>query len=340
LCRALDRGVGYEQGQAGKAQAASHRSTVDIALSKPKTVSVLLLEDDRDYALLVRDLLQHAGDTDFSVTHVESLAAARRALAGSAPDCVLADLTLPDADWLEAPAELQSLAPGVPIVILSGIADESIAMKAMHRGAQDYLVKGHIDAHLLGRSIHYAIERKQAEAEALDEAVYDSLTGLPNRGVFVQKLGHALERRGRKSPHVTVVFITVEDLELINSSLGRPVGKELMRAVGDRLRAVLPEPAAIACVGPGLFALLSEHLSSGLYRARAMERIRTSLDKPFILENETVYVSARIDVVVAEPHEDDPEAVIRRAEVASREKEEQAARWRKRLRARAPRSSA
>jgi diguanylate cyclase (GGDEF)-like protein len=293
---------------------------VEITLSKPKTVSVLLLEDDPDYARVVRDLLEQKGDTDFAVTHVASLAEARRALADSSPNCVLADLTLPDAYWLAAPTELHALAPDVPIVILSGLADESLAMKAVHEGAQDYLVKGHTDGQLLRRSIHYAIERKQAEAASLDEAMYDSLTGLPNRHSFVKQLRHALALRNELHPSVGVLFVHLDDLELINQSLGRPVRRKLMRAVGDRLRMALPDQEAVACFGSGLFGLSSEHMSSGRYRARLIERVLSCFEKPFALESQRVFVAARIGVAVSElADDDDPEALIRRAEAISQE---------------------
>jgi two-component system cell cycle response regulator len=297
---------------------------VHITLSKPKTVSVLLLEDDRDYAVLVGDLLEHAGDTDFAVTHVGSLSDARRALAQSRPDCVLADLTLPDAQWLEAPTELRALAPDVPVVILSGVADELLAMKAVHEGAQDYLVKGHIDGHLLGRSIQYAIERKQAEAESDHDAMYDPLTGLSNRNFFTERLAHALRQRSREHPSVAILFVHLDDLRLVNDSLGRPVGKELVRAVGDRLRAVLPQPAAVASLGSGFFGLFSEDLASGQYRARTIERVLKLFEHSFALEEGTVFVTARIGVVVSDLWSDeDAEALVRRAEAASQETEAQ-----------------
>jgi diguanylate cyclase (GGDEF)-like protein len=291
---------------------------VDLTLSKPKTVSVLLLEDDRDYARLVRDLLETTGDTEFAVTHVASLADARRVLAAHRPDCVLADLTLPDANWLEAPTQLRAVAPDVPIVILSGLADEALAIKAVHEGAQDYLVKGHIDGHLLGRAIEYAIERKHAETESLHDAMFDPLTGLPNRRLFVRRLGNALAARTEKHSSVAVVFVHLNDLELINNSLGRPVGRELMRAVGERLRAVLPEPGAVACFGPGSFGIFSRHMSSGRHRARIIERALASFERPFVLESGSVFVTARVGVAVAElGKEDDPEALIRNAETVS-----------------------
>jgi diguanylate cyclase (GGDEF)-like protein len=187
-------------------------------------------------------------------------------------------------------------------------------MKAVHGGAQDYLVKGHIDGRLLRRAIQFAIERKHAEAESHDDAMYDSLTGLPNRHLFEQHLKEVMKKRNELHPSVAVLFVHLDDLHLINDSLGRPVGKDLLRAVGDRLATVFPETEAVACFGSGLFGLLSENMSSGRFRARTIERVLGCFEDPFVLEAQTVFVKPRIGVAITElGGKDGPEALIRRA---------------------------
>ena len=292
---------------------------MDLHLSTPKTVRVLLVEDDPDYAVLVRILLEDSSDIGFEVRHVECLADARAALLESPPDCMLVDLTLPDANWLAAPAELRSLAPEVPLVILSGLEDESLAMKAVHEGAQDYLVKGHTNGHRLARALRYAIERRQSESESARDAIYDTLTGLPNRNLFTSRLRDALARRGEDHVSVAVICVHLENLELINETLGRPVGKRLLKAVGMRLRAALPTLASIGCFGPGFFGLLCERESSDDYRARTNDQVVASFEVPFVLDAETVFVTPLVGIAVSETldSESDPEALIREAESAA-----------------------
>lgn len=294
---------------------------MDLHLSKaPQTVRLLLVEDDPDYAALVRDMLATAWNADFDIRHVERLDDACEALRDFAPDCILADLTLPDARWLQVPTALHDRAPHVPIVILSGMDDESLAMRAVHEGAQDYLVKGHANAHSIARAIRYAIERKQAEAQATKEAMYDALTGLPNRNLFIQRLEQARVRHAGQLASIVVLNVQLENLELISDTLGRPAGKQLLQSVSVRLRAALPELGIVACFGSGLFAFLCENISSVPYRRRLIERVHKSFDVPFVFDSGSVFVTARVGVTIAGLNGgDEPDALIRRAEDAAEE---------------------
>jgi diguanylate cyclase (GGDEF)-like protein len=296
---------------------------VDLHLSNPKTIPVLLVEDDPDYAQLVCDMLDAASATEFAVRHVGTLEDAREAMLDFSPECILVDLTLPDARWLEAPADLRALAPDVPVVILSGLDDESLAVQAVHEGAQDYLVKGHTNAYLLGRAVNYAIERVEAERESTQDAMYDSLTGLPNRNLFSERLGQARLRHAGQPSSIAVIAVQLANVELINDSLGRPVGKQLLQAVSVRLRAAIPELGVVACFGTGLFGFVCENLSSRPYRARIAGRVLKSFEVPFVFESQTVNVAARVGVAVSDLQAaDDPDALIRRAETAAHESHE------------------
>jgi two-component system, cell cycle sensor histidine kinase and response regulator CckA len=101
---------------------------------------------------------------------------------------VLLDLSLPDSQGLDTFLELHRQAPGLPIIVLTGLDDETLAMRAMHEGAQDYLPKGQVDGNLLGRSIRYAIERQQSEEALRDsEARYRSVVLSMQEGIILQQ---------------------------------------------------------------------------------------------------------------------------------------------------------
>lgn len=125
-------------------------------------LAVLLVEDDRADALLVEELLADAA-ADFLCAWAQSVADAERELALTYPDCVLLDLNLPDANGIAALKRIQQIDPNLPIVVLTGLADEHFGMSAVASGAQDYLVKGRVEPEMLRRAVLYAIERKRAE---------------------------------------------------------------------------------------------------------------------------------------------------------------------------------
>jgi PAS domain S-box-containing protein len=132
-------------------------------------LDILLIEDNPGDARLIGLMLDEIEEQRVRVTRADRLASGLAHLAEAArpPDAVLLDLSLPDSHGLETFTRLQAAAPTVPVVVLSGLADETIAVGAVSAGAQDYLVKGQVDGPLLVRAIRYAIERKRADEERL-----------------------------------------------------------------------------------------------------------------------------------------------------------------------------
>jgi serine phosphatase RsbU (regulator of sigma subunit) len=126
----------------------------------PERIPVLLIEDDDGDALLVEELLLDAG-APFLLRRARSLTEAKPLLAEAG--CVLLDLELPDSRGLQGVRWLQEAVPSLAVVVLTGLSDEHLGEEAVGAGAQDYLVKGHVDGFLLNRVVRYAIERRRAE---------------------------------------------------------------------------------------------------------------------------------------------------------------------------------
>ncbi len=120
---------------------------------------ILLIEDDFDDADLLCELLELVPQSSFQVSQSVRLSEALLHLSQERFDVVLLDLSLPDSQGLATVKSVYSQMPTVPIIVLSGLEDESVAIKAVHEGAQDYLVKGKFDGDSLVRAIRYAIER-------------------------------------------------------------------------------------------------------------------------------------------------------------------------------------
>ena len=236
-------------------------ATRDVKAPAREALRVLAVEDNPGDAILVREMLRDASPDGFVLRNADRLSAAVACLLEGAVDCVLLDLSLPDAEGLEALAQVRTVALDVPIIVLTGRTDEVLAVQAVHEGAQDYLIKGQVDARLLSRSINYAIERKRAEVELAHQAMHDALTGLPNRALFYDRLGQALNRVGRQGTAVAVLFLDLDRFKLINDSLGHGAGDKLLVAVAERLGGVLRAGDTAARFGGDEFVILFEHIA-------------------------------------------------------------------------------
>ncbi|MFF3645396.1 PP2C family protein-serine/threonine phosphatase [Streptomyces sp. NPDC002564] len=123
---------------------------------------ILLIEDDAGDALLVDELLQDTG-LRFELVTRTTLAEARPDLGAGAVDCVLLDLHLPDVSGIDAVTAVRALAPHTAVIVLTGLSEAQAGADAMAAGAQDYLVKGKVEADLLDRTVRYAVYRSQTE---------------------------------------------------------------------------------------------------------------------------------------------------------------------------------
>jgi len=146
----------------------------------PELIKVLLIEDNPGDARLVKEMLIDAGANRFGLTHVGLISTGLSVLLGDQGfHLILLDLSLPDGGGLDAIRQVHAVAPHLPIVILTGLNDETVAIRAVQEGAEDYLVKGQMDGNLLARAIRYAIERKRVQ-EKLRESEEQYRTILEN----------------------------------------------------------------------------------------------------------------------------------------------------------------
>ncbi|HXX59017.1 MAG TPA: response regulator [Thermodesulfovibrionales bacterium] len=127
-------------------------------------IRVLLIEDDSNDAELFRELLQ-AERISIDLRQSRELSSALALLSAEIFDIIVADLGLPDSNGIEAFSRLHTLHPQIPVIVLTGLDDEELALKAVQMGAQDYLVKGRVAGSMLARSIRYAIERQRLVTE-------------------------------------------------------------------------------------------------------------------------------------------------------------------------------
>lgn len=278
--------------------------------------SILLVEDNPGDVRLVEELLRAAWVVAGSINHVSSVEDAIGRVAEDVPACILLDLSLPDAQGLGTLERVRDAHPSVPIVVLTGTDDEAQAVQAVQEGAQDYLIKGQVDGHLLGRAIRYAIERKFAEVQLSHQALHDPLTGLANRALLMERLAQALARTERRPSSVAVLFLDIDRFKTINDNFGHEVGDSVLACIGDRLRKALRPEDMASRFGGDEFVVLCEDLEDDRHVVTIAERIGRSISEPISLEAGEVVVTTSIGIAAARGIGDRPEVLLRDADAA------------------------
>ncbi|MER3399129.1 MAG: hypothetical protein C4316_11500 [Chloroflexota bacterium] len=154
------------------------------------------------------------------------------------------------------------------------------------------------------------------EEELRRRALYDGLTGLPNRTLFIERLGHALLRSGRQGRPVAVLFLDLDNFKLVNDSLGHQVGDELLTAVAERLRQCLRREDTLARFGGDEFTVLLEEVPSAEGAIRVAERIHDALAGPFTVDGHELFLTASIGIALSRPETLGPEELLQAADIA------------------------
>jgi diguanylate cyclase (GGDEF)-like protein len=284
---------------------------------------LLLVEDMPGDSRLLRKMFNEEGSPSTEMTHVNCMSAAEAHLAAHAADIILLDLGLPDAQGLEAIRRAHAAAPGVPVVVLTGLDDESLAVQALQQGAQDYLIKGQIETRGLLRSLRYAIERKTMESAALamarqmaHSAEHDFLTGLPNRMLLNDRVGQAIALAARHVKKVAVLFLDLDGFKHINDSLGHQVGDKLLQSIAKRLVDCIRGSDSVSRQGGDEFVVLLLELEHAEDAAVTARRMLQAVAQPHSIGQHDLHVTASIGVSVYPDDGLDADTLIKNADTA------------------------
>ncbi len=287
---------------------ATRRAFIPLA---PSAMQVVVVEDDPDQANLVRTMLTLEQPRTFSIVHVAQLAEAVSYLQREEADILLLDLGLPDTSGLDGLDRLRQLVPGTPIVVLTALADEAAAAAALHKGAQDYLVKGTFDSAVLARTIRYAIERNRvvrqldsittqlraANTRLEQIALLDPLTQVLNRRGLQQVLSREIAWARRNRTEILALLLDLDDFKHINDTLGHAVGDVVLQELAKKLQASLRTTDYLARIGGDEFVILlpQTRLAEGMQIA---EKVRLLVaETPVMLGSGAAAVTASIGVV-------------------------------------------
>jgi len=281
---------------------------------------VLIIDDsDDDAQLLVRQL--RSGGYEPEYERVDSAANLVAALAGHEWDIVFGDYTMPNFSGTRALALVRERGLEMPFIFLSGTIGEEIAVRAMKAGAQDYIMKGNLKRLLpaVERELREALirhERRRAEERLTYLAHHDVLTGLPNRALFLDRLGQALHDAHRTGRHVGVAFLDLDRFKHINDSLGHGTGDQLLKVVAARLAATVRRGDTVARHSGDEFTLILADVAHADDAARVAQKILDHLAKPFEAAGRELFVSASLGIALYPGDARDAETLLRNADLA------------------------
>lgn len=288
---------------------------------------MLIVEDDLASARLLCELLETSTDPWFALHHVTTAAEACAAVGRGDVDVVLLDLGLPDAKELQALMKLEECLHEIPVIVLTGHGDETLARDALHRGAEDYLLKGTVDRNSLLRAIRYAVERHRSvrdltrvkrELESANQhlerlTLIEPLTELLNRRGLQQALSREIQALSRGTGRAAVLVVDLDDFKTINETLGHATGDVVLKEIGRRLRASVRAVDYVGRLGGDEFMLILPDTSPAEV-GQVAERLRLFISTAIIQHSHgTVNVTTSIAAMLLTPDMPALDEVLSRA---------------------------
>ncbi len=276
---------------------------------------VLLIEDNPGDARLIREMLAEGEDVLFELACVGRLSQGLEYLATRSTSLVLLDLSLPDSYGFDTFLKVYAHSPKVPIIVLTGHDDQTVALSAVKTGAQDFLVKGKLDRELLVRSIQYSIERKRYQEQLEYQANYDALTGLPNRNLLNDRLRQSVFAQ-RFVRSIGVVFLDIDHFKFVNDSLGHNTGDKLLQKVAERLTETVRDGDTVARLGGDEFILILTDQPGQEVIYRAMQRIINKVAEPINVDGQELMVTCSAGISLYPQDGSDVETLLKNADAA------------------------
>ncbi|NWF61875.1 MAG: EAL domain-containing protein [Fischerella sp.] len=315
---------------------------------------ILIIDDMPDNLRVLSSLLTREG---YGVRKALNWYMALTACQTLLPDLILLDIMMPEVDGYEICRRLKAcrLTADIPVIFISALEDVFDKVKAFQVGGVDYITKPfefeevlvRVENQLALRTARLEIlklntelenrvnertsqlekalyklqqeinQRQQLQTKLLDIALHDSLTGLPNRVLFIKRLEQALNRAKLESDyHFAVLFLDCDRFKVVNNSLGHLVGDELLIAIARRLQASLSPFDSLARFGGDEFAILLENITDISTAIEVAECILKKLSQPFKLFRYEVFINASIGINWGNHNYEKSEYLLRDADTA------------------------
>ncbi|MDQ7016192.1 MAG: EAL domain-containing protein, partial [Gammaproteobacteria bacterium] len=257
--------------------------------------SVLVVDDDRGIRLALRTVLVGDGyQVKEASNGQQALALCERQL----PDLVLMDALMPVMGGFEACRRIRRLpaAENLPVLIITALDDEHSIDNAFAAGATDFIPKP-LHFAVLRQRVVRLLTASRAEKHVHQLAYHDTLTGLPNRALFMERIQELLGY-GEEKRRFAVLFLDLDRFKSVNDTLGHDVGDLLLHAVAERLLRCVRSGDMVARLGGDEFTIILDNIAELEPVAKVAEKICEAISKPFTFTEQPVYIGTSVGVAI------------------------------------------
>jgi two-component system cell cycle response regulator len=282
--------------------------------------SILIVDDQASNVLLLEQMLRNEGYRCVTSTmDPHEVCALHR---DHHYDLILLDLQMPSMDGFQVMDDLKEInADGyLPVLVIS--AQPNHKLRALAAGAKDFVskpfdmveVKTRIRNMLEVRLLYKRVEHHSREMETL--ALYDALTGLPNRRLLMDRLSLSIAHAHRNRSTMAVLYLDLDKFKEVNDSLGHDAGDMLLNMVAARLVSMVREEDTVARLGGDEFVIALWELSQVEDAAKLASKVVQDLSKPYIIQGHNVHISASVGIGIYPMHGEDGETLMKSADTS------------------------
>ena len=274
---------------------------------------VVLADDDPSIRLMVRHVLE---SEDFDIVEASDGLEAIKAVEKYHPALILLDAVMPGIDGFTTCQQIKDNGHAdIPVMMITGLDDDASVERAYEVGAIDFITKP-IKWAVLKHRVKSVVAKVIAERKVQLLAYRDTLTDLPNRLLFADRLEQAVIRADRSRTSMALMLVDIDDFKLVNDSFGHEAGDKLIKAVGQLISRSLRRADTVARLGGDEFAVIIEDINSPEDAISIADNLTTILEHNVRLDDQETYTSASIGIAVYPDDGKDARTILKNADTA------------------------